>query len=65
MTTVTAESLSSARLEHTKFYGYGGICYIAAAVAHETLSSGLAAAIQRHVVGCWVCLKAERGTSPY
>ena len=34
-----------------KFYGYGEMCSIAAADAHETLSSGLAAVIQRHIVG--------------
>ena len=39
------------KLVHTKFYGYGEICSIGAADAHETLSSGLAAVIQRHIVG--------------
>ena len=51
LTTVTAESVPSAKLVHTKFYGYGEICSIGAADAHETLSSGLAAVIQRHIVG--------------
>ena len=36
---------------HTRFYGYGGICSIGAADAHETLSSRLAAVTQRHAVG--------------
>ena len=49
-TTVTAESVPSAELVHTKFYGYGGICSIGAADAHETFTSGLTAVIQRHAV---------------